>query len=93
MLENPLVVAAAIIGALFLQAYLAKGKKKITGLILPGISFINSIISAFRVESMESFGQTLAVGFATFTIYNIPTAILILIYMSAKHGYTRRRRW
>ena len=92
MLENPLVVAAAIIGALF-TSILGKGKKKITGLILPGISFINSIISAFRVESMESFGQTLAVGFATFTIYNIPTAILILIYMSAKHGYTRRRRW
>ncbi|NLK42956.1 MAG: hypothetical protein GX300_00995 [Tissierellia bacterium] len=92
-MNKTLIAAVAVIGALFLQAYLAKGKKKITGLILPGIFFLNSIISAFRVESMETFSQTFAVGIATFFVYNVPTTILTVIYMSAKHGFTRRRRW
>jgi len=93
MLNNTFVIAGAIIGALFLQAYLSKGKRKITGLILPGLFFIYSIISAFRIESMETTTQTFALGLATFFVYNIPTTMLLVIYMSIRHGFTRRRRW
>lgn len=93
MLSNVYLVAAIIVGALFLQAYLAKTKSKIVGLILPGIFFINSIIRAISVDSMETIGQTLALAITTFVILNLPTIILLVIYISSRYGITRNRRW
>ncbi len=92
-MNNTIVIVLAIIGALFLQAYLSKGKRRITGLILPSLFFIYSVIAAFRVEPMETFSQTIALGISTLFVYNVPTAMLIMVYMSIKHGFTRKRRW
>jgi len=96
MLGEWLTIGITVLGifsALFLQAYLSKRKRKIYGLILPGLFFIYSIIAAFTVEPMETVKQTIALGVSTFFVYNVPTAMLCMVYMSARHGFKRGRRW
>ena len=85
-----LLVCAAV---LWLQIYLSRRPERFPGLLLPILSFAVSLIVAFGILSIRlellspreglivagnvpSWGNILL----TFALYNVPTAVLLLIY-------------
>ena len=85
-----LLVCAAV---LWLQLYLSRRAERFPGLILPIFSFAVSLIVAFGLLSMRLellspreglmvAGQAPSWGniLLTFALYNVPTAVLLLIY-------------
>lgn len=73
-----------IIGGVQLQIFLSKGKSKYYGLILPIISFVYSLTWMLKISSMGSIIQTIALIFSMFFVTNIPTVILLAIYIRTR---------
>jgi peptidoglycan/LPS O-acetylase OafA/YrhL len=83
-----LVVSLALIlvlcvGGIFLQIFLSKRESKWPGLILPGLTFLWSLMPALYVVSPDGsfpWGTILAV----LLMGNIPTLILLAIYWAVR---------
>lgn len=78
-----LLICAAII---YLQVYLCKKESKYLGLILPVISLIFALMNTAGVAAFDSFSQIENyVGlFVAFLVANIPTIILVFIYLGIR---------
>ncbi len=77
-----IVLLAIIIGIVYLQIYLSKLANKWLGLILPGITFItSSSVVIARVLYGGDLESVLLTSLIVFLMYNIPTLILIAIYI------------
>lgn len=72
------VIIFVIIG-ICLQTFLSKKDNKLLGLILPTITFLNSVL--FLLQSF-----TFITGIKAFIITNIPTVILLSIYLICKNN-------
>ncbi|WP_311561729.1 hypothetical protein [Peptoniphilus duerdenii] len=84
-----------LLGALvvYLQIYFSKMKSKWMGLILPGISFIISIIMVLNIaEPSEniSTAQRIVMVLSAFLTSNIPTIILFAIYAVVRQKLKRK---
>ena len=73
-------------GIVWLQVFLSKKKSKFLGLILPGISFIYSLIMVFNIAVFDSMSgsETFRIIASTLLLSNIPTIILIAIYIGSR---------
>lgn len=60
-----------------LQIFLSKKDNKLLGLVLPIITFVNSLLF-----SLQSF--TIAIGVKVFITTNISTVVLLTIYLICK---------
>ena len=78
-----LFICAAII---YLQVYLCKKESKYLGLILPVISLIFSLMNVAGMAAFDSFSQVenYIVLFVTFLVANIPTIVLVFIYLGIR---------
>ena len=86
-MKNTIILLFMIIALIILQIYLSKRESKLLGLILPGISFIFSILAIFSIyiSGDDSTAEIIRMFISTFIIYNIPTCILLVIYFKYKN--------
>lgn len=68
-----------LIMGICLQIFLSKKDNKLLGLILPIITFLNSVLCL-----LQSF--TFIMGVKAFIITNIPTVILLSIYLICRNN-------
>lgn len=75
-----------MIGGLVLQFFLSRRKNRWFGLILPAITFVYSLLTVFSLASyvgMSSW-KMFSVVVITFLTSNIPTIILMGIYLGCR---------
>lgn len=82
-----------LIGMVFLQIYLSKRKNKWLGLILPGICFGYSLLIVFGYMAYAgmSAGSTLVMVAGAFVMANIPTIVLIAIYVACREKFKKNK--
>ena len=82
-----------LVGVILLQIFLSRRVSPWPGLVLPGLSFLYSLIVMLNVVVMlDSSGWEIAATlFMAFLLYNIPTLILLAIYFACRGKYRRKR--
>ena len=86
ILLNIVVRLVFIAGIVLLQIFLSKRQNRWTGLILPGICFIYSLMAVLGYSAFVD-QSTRDLAFQVFSIFltcNIPTAVLLGIYFACK---------
>jgi hypothetical protein len=82
--KNMFFLIILIVLPIILQIFLSKQKSKWPGLILPIITFGFSLLSVLNIASVGDRTNTIFVILTTFLLTNIPTTILITIYLSIR---------
>ena len=85
-----LLSLALILGATALQIGLSKKESKWPGLVLPGISFLWSLLYLFNLMDTGSVVQNILMAILTILLTNIPTLVLLAIYWAVREK--RRKR-
>lgn len=82
-MRNFIISSLVLAVAILLQVFLSKKKDKRLGLILPIMGIIYSIIMLFGVTIVEktTVGEAIGLVVSTFLLSNIPTIILMTIYL------------
>lgn len=85
-----LLICAIII---YLQVYLSKKENKYLGLILPVISLILALLNVAGVATFDSISQieNYMGLFIAFLVANIPTIILVFIYLGIREKKNIRK--
>lgn len=75
------VVVLVLLGLLVLQALLTRMKNNIFKLILPGITFLFSVIVLINLSSITDISkiEIILMSIISFVLCNIPTALFMLI--------------
>lgn len=84
-----IVFVVLIVGGVLLQIFLSRRKSKWPGLILPLLTFLNSLTLLLNVTSTDGTFPWNAV-LATVLIGNIPTLVLLAIYWAAREKFRMR---
>ena len=83
---NAIIVLALLAGIILLQIFLSKRQNKWTGLILPGVCFIYSLMAVLGYSAFVD-QSTRDLAFQVFSVFltcNIPTVVLLGIYFACK---------
>ena len=83
-----LMLAAA---GVLLQIFLSRRESKWPGLILPGIGFLFSLVAVLNVAAVGSAGETIKAILLVLVLYNVPTAVLLAIYLACREKFRKRR--
>lgn len=80
-------------GIVWIQVFLSNKKSKILGLVLPAITFIYSLIVVLGLAAFETMsgGEVFGLIASTFLLTNIPTIILIAIYIASREKIKRNK--
>lgn len=80
-------------GVVLLQVFLSKRESRWFGLILPLIGFIYSLLAVFSVAILNGMTGWEVFGLiaSAFFIANIPTIILLAIYLGCREKIRRKR--
>lgn len=81
-----LILLIGFIISFFLQIYLSKTTSKISGIILPAIYFLRSLQPIFELWGYEISNREV---FSIVLLQNIPTIILIVIYILGRNRIKR----
>ncbi|MBU5628025.1 hypothetical protein KQI82_14020 [Oscillibacter sp. MSJ-2] len=76
-------------GVILLQVFLSRRESRWPGLILPGISFLWSLVYLLNLMPGESPLQTALMALFTALLSNIPTFVLLAVYFACRE---RRRK-
>jgi len=89
---NTLIVLLILtVGAVLLQIFLSRRESRWPGLVLPGISFLVSLVYVLSIAALnQGIGQIIATVLMVLLLGNIPTLVLLAIYAACRSG--RRRR-
>lgn len=79
-----------MIVAIFLQIALSRVENKWPGLVLPGVTFLFSLLPVLNVVSYDRIWETIATIFMVLLISNIPTVVLLLIYWACRGKYRKK---
>ena len=85
-----LVLLVFMVGGILLQIFLSKRESKWPGLVLPGISFLWSLLDLFNLVDTGSVVQNILMAILTILLSNIPTLVLLAIYWAVREK--RRKR-
>ena len=85
-----LVLVALMAGGVVLQVYLSRMEKGWPGLCLPGLCFLGSLAPLFQLSAVGSPWELTRTAFAVLLLGNIPTLVLLAIWLFCRRG--RRRR-
>jgi len=82
-----------LVGIILLQIFLSKRQNRWTGLMLPAISFIFSIIGVLGLAfyGNESTVQIILQLVRVFLVCNIPTIILMAIYFACREKFRKSK--
>lgn len=84
-----LIWLVLIAGGILLQIFLSKRENKWTGLILPVLTFLYSLVMVCNVTSVDGkipWGPLLA----SFVMGNIPTVVLLAIYWACREKFRKK---
>ena len=84
-----LIWLVLIVGGILLQIFLSKRENKWTGLILPVLTFLYSLVMVCNITSVDGqmpWGPLLA----SFVIGNIPTAVLLAVYWACREKFRKK---
>ncbi len=83
---NLIIVLLFFAGIVWLQVFISKDENKFLGLILPSISFIFSLIMVTSIAVFETMsgGEIVGLIISTLLLANIPTIILVAIYIASR---------
>ena len=78
-----------VVGGIALQIFLSRRESKWPGLILPGLTFLYSLV---MLLSAASYAGEIPWGpiLASLVMGNIPTAVLLAIYYAAREKFRKR---
>jgi peptidoglycan/LPS O-acetylase OafA/YrhL len=90
---NVFIVLAIMAGGILLQIFLSKNESKWFGLILPFITFSYSLLMVFSIALTDgmTWWDTCGVVASTLFISNIPTIILIAIYLGCREKIRQKK--
>ena len=82
-----------LIGAVVLQIFLSRRESPWPGLVLPGVSLLLSLIPLLNVAALPGAGagEILTALLLVFLLYNIPTLVLLAIYLACRAKFRRKR--
>jgi hypothetical protein len=93
LFPNILIAIIFLAGIIILQIFLSKRENKWLGLILPIINVIFSIIAVLNMAILgnESIIQIIFQDIIVFLLCNIPTIILIAIYLACREKFKKNK--
>ena len=83
------VMLVFVVGGIFLEIFLARRKAKWPGLVLPGLTFLYTLVMALNITSV-GHGAHWGPLLGTLVLGNIPTVVLLAIYAACREK--RRKR-
>ena len=84
------VLLLFLAGIVLLQIFLSGRERRWPGLVLPGITFLYSVLALLSVAAMGSVVEMVVAILVVAVLYNIPTLILLAIYFACR-GKRRKR--
>jgi len=78
------ILLCLIAGIIWLQFFLSRSTNKWYGLILPVIAFMMSMIVFLNVVDTGDLWKTISLLTLAFLLANIPTVVLLIIYLSCR---------
>ena len=88
-----LLLLALLAGGILLQIFLSRRRSRWPGLVLPGLTFLYSILMVLSVVAYGVAGES---GFPwgpvlySLILGNLPTLVLLAIYWAARERYRMR---
>ena len=88
-----LLLLALLAGGILLQIFLSRRRSRWPGLVLPGLTFLYSILMVLSVAAYGMVGES---GFPwgpvlySLILGNLPTLVLLAIYWAARERYRTR---
>ena len=88
-----IVFIVLIVGGVLLQIFLSRRRSRWPGLVLPGLTFLYSILMVLSVAVYGRVGES---GFPwgpvlySLILGNLPTLVLLAIYWAARERYRTR---
>ena len=88
-----LLLLALLAGGILLQIFLSRRRSRWPGLVLPGLTFLYSILMVLSVAAYGVVGES---GFPwgpvlySLILGNLPTLVLLAIYWAARERYRTR---
>ena len=88
-----LLLLALLAGGILLQIFLSRRRSRWPGLVLPGLTFLYSILMVLSVAVYGRVGES---GFPwgpvlySLILGNLPTLVLLAIYWAARERYRTR---
>ena len=85
-----LVLLVVVVGGILLQIFLSKRESKWPGLVLPGLTFLYTLVMALNITSV-GHGAHWGPLMGTLVLGNIPTIILLAIYFACREKQGRNK--
>ena len=82
-----IVLLVFLVGCVVLQIFLSRRENKWLGLILPGLSFLGSLVPLLSLMAYDSAGRTILAVLALLLLGNIPTLIMLAIYWASREKW------
>ena len=93
-LVSLIIILAVCAGLIVLQVFLSKMESKWLGLMIPAITFLFSLLALLNMVAPSegiSIGFILQMLFA-FLLANIPTLVLLAIYLACREKLRRKKQ-
>lgn len=84
-----ILMLALLVGVPVLQVFLSRRENQWLGLLLPLLTFLNSLVMVCSVTAYEG-GVPWGPILASLISGNIPTAVLLVIYFACREKFRRR---
>ena len=84
-----ILMLALLVGVPVLQVFLSRRENRWPGLVLPLLTFLNSLVMVCSVTAYEG-GVPWGPILASLISGNIPTAVLLVIYFACREKFRRR---
>ena len=81
-----------VVGSVLLQIFLSKRESRWPGLILPGLTFLWSVVMMLSVASVGSAAEVIMALLGTFLFSNIPTMVYLAIYFACREKQKRKKQ-
>lgn len=79
-----LVLLVFLVGGVFLQIFLSRRESRWPGLVLPLLTFLQSLLLVLNIGDTGSVSQNILTVLVTVLVGNIPTLVLLAIYWAAR---------
>ena len=89
VVRTVIVLLVLVVGGILLQIFLSRRQGRWPGLVLPGLTFLYSLLMVLGVAAFDTLGGGFPWGpiLACLIWGNIPTLVLLAIYWAAREKF------
>ena len=91
VVRTVIVLLVLVVGGILLQIFLSRRQSRWPGLVLPGLTFLYSLLMVLGVAAFNG-GLPWGPILACLIFGNIPTLVLLAIYWAARERFRTRRQ-